>query len=121
MHYRKCIDLYTIFIIDQLTWILWRKLTRINFSSNNRRTTSWQQVGSIKVQGQPIFVMARPDGRQVWVNFAYPRNGVVQVIDTDSNRTSELLRAGALGFMSKPFSIEELSQNVARCLGKKEG
>ncbi len=48
----------------------------------DRRT--WQQVGAIDVHGQPVFVMARPDGRQVWVNFAYPRNDTVQIIDTDS-------------------------------------
>jgi protein NirF len=29
-------------------------------------------------QGQPVFVMARPDGRQVWVNFAFPDNGWVR-------------------------------------------
>jgi protein NirF len=55
---------------------------------------SWQQTDTIEVQGQPIFVMARPDGRQVWVNFAYPRNGVVQVIDTDSNRLLDTLTPG---------------------------
>jgi len=41
----------------------------------------WQEVGRITVHGQPVFVMARPDGRQVWVNFAYPNNDTVQVID----------------------------------------
>ncbi len=43
---------------------------------------SWREVGRIAVAGQPVFVMARPDGRQVWVNFAFPDNGLVQVIDT---------------------------------------
>jgi len=43
---------------------------------------SWREVGRIAVAGQPVFVMARPDGRQVWVNFAFPDNGQVQVIDT---------------------------------------
>jgi len=43
---------------------------------------TWQEVGRIKVHGQPVFVMARPDGRQVWVNFAHPLNDTVQVIDT---------------------------------------
>ena len=33
-------------------------------------TESWQEVGRIPVAGQPVFVMAQPDGRQVWVNFA---------------------------------------------------
>ena len=31
---------------------------------------TWKEVGRIPVRGQPVFVMARPDGRQVWVNFA---------------------------------------------------
>jgi protein NirF len=43
---------------------------------------TWQEVGRVKVHGQPVFVMARPDGRQVWVNFAHPLNDTVQVIDT---------------------------------------
>ena len=34
------------------------------------------------MRGQPVFVIARPDGRQVWVNFAFPDNAHVQVIDT---------------------------------------
>lgn len=45
-------------------------------------TASWQEVGRIAVAGQPVFVIARPDGRQVWVNFALPDYHRVQVIDT---------------------------------------
>ena len=45
---------------------------------------NWQEAGRIAVHGQPVFVMARPDGRQVWVNFALPNNDTVQVIDTRS-------------------------------------
>jgi protein NirF len=55
---------------------------------------TWQQVAAIPVQGQPVFVMARPDGRQVWVNFAFPRNGVVQVIDVPTLKLVETLRPG---------------------------
>jgi protein NirF len=29
-----------------------------------------------------VFAVARPDGRQVWVNFAHPLNDTVQVIGT---------------------------------------
>jgi protein NirF len=58
----------------------------------NRHT--WKQVTAIPVQGQPVFVMARPDGRQVWVNFAFPRNGVVQVIDVPTLQLVETLRPG---------------------------
>jgi protein NirF len=41
----------------------------------------WQLVKAIPVAGQPVFVRARPDGRQIWVNFAFPDNSLVQVID----------------------------------------
>ncbi|MBL8572922.1 MAG: protein nirF [Hyphomicrobiaceae bacterium] len=43
-----------------------------------------REVGRVKVHGQPVFAVARPDGRQVWVNFAHPKNDTVQVVDTES-------------------------------------
>jgi protein NirF len=55
---------------------------------------TWQEVGRIPVAGQPVFVMARPDGRQVWVNFALPHNHVVQVIDTETNAVVQSLEPG---------------------------
>ncbi|QOR37213.1 protein nirF [Billgrantia diversa] len=54
----------------------------------------WSLVGRIPVQGQPIFVMSRPDERQVWVTFAHPDNGRVQVIDTQSLEVVETLAPG---------------------------
>lgn len=54
----------------------------------------WRQVKAIPVHGQPVFVMARPDGRQVWVNFAYPRNDTVQVIDTDRMQIIKTFKPG---------------------------
>jgi protein NirF len=57
-------------------------------------TTTWKEVGRIPVKGQPVFVMARPDGRQVWVNFAFPDNGWVQVIDTLSSEVVKTLQPG---------------------------
>ncbi len=53
----------------------------------DRRT--WTESARIAVHGQPVFVMARPDHRQVWVNFAHPDNDAIQVIDT---RTLEIVR-----------------------------
>ncbi len=47
-------------------------------------TDSWREVGRVATLGQPVFVMAQPDGRRVWVNFAVPDNGQVQVIDTET-------------------------------------
>jgi len=45
---------------------------------------SLQEHGRVQVHGQPVFAVARPDGRQVWVNFAHPRNDTVQVVDVPS-------------------------------------
>lgn len=55
---------------------------------------SWREVGRIPVRGQPVFVMARPDGRQVWVNFAFPDNEKIDVIDTLAGRVSHAFEPG---------------------------
>ena len=57
-------------------------------------TDTWKEVGRIKVAGQPVFVMARPDGRQVWVNFAVPDYDTVQVIDTQTRQIVHSLKPG---------------------------
>lgn len=57
-------------------------------------TRSWKEVGRIAVKGQPVFVMARPDGREIWVNFAHPDNSHVQVIDTLSHQVTHTLEPG---------------------------
>ncbi len=43
---------------------------------------SFQETARTKVHGQPVFAVARPDGRQVWVNFAHPDNDTIQVVDS---------------------------------------
>ena len=43
---------------------------------------SLNETGRTPTHGQPVFAMARPDGRHVWVNFAHPLNDTIQVIDT---------------------------------------
>ncbi|OAJ71928.1 protein nirF [Methylobacillus sp. MM3] len=57
-------------------------------------TQSWQETARIPVAGQPVFAIARPDGRQVWVSFAFPDNQHVQVIDTESGRLVRTLEPG---------------------------
>ncbi len=57
-------------------------------------TETWTEVDRIPVAGQPVFVIARPDGRQVWVNFAVPDYDRVQVIDTVSRRIVKTLSPG---------------------------
>jgi protein NirF len=55
---------------------------------------SWQEAGRIPVYGQPVFAVARPDGRQIWVNFAHPLNDTVQVIDLPSREIVATLKPG---------------------------
>ena len=55
---------------------------------------SWKETGRVAVAGQPVFVVARPDGRQVWVNFAPPHNDTVQVIDTLTGKIVQTLMPG---------------------------
>ncbi|MBL0090494.1 MAG: protein nirF [Ideonella sp.] len=57
-------------------------------------TGTWEPVGRIPVAGQPVFVIARPDGRQVWVNFAVPDYDRVQVIDTQTRQIVRTLSPG---------------------------
>jgi protein NirF len=54
----------------------------------------WREVGRIPVHGQPVFAVVRPDGRQVWVNFAHPANGVVQVVDVPTLSVVATLEPG---------------------------
>ncbi|MBC8212298.1 MAG: protein nirF [Gammaproteobacteria bacterium] len=57
-------------------------------------TLDWTEAGRIPVHGQPVFVMARPDGRYIWVNFAVPDNDTVQVIDSQSLQIVRQLKPG---------------------------
>jgi protein NirF len=55
---------------------------------------TWTMHARLPVAGQPVFVVARPDGRQLWVNFAPPHNDTVQVIDTDTLAVVRTLKPG---------------------------
>ena len=55
---------------------------------------TWQEAGRVTVHGQPVFVMGRPDGRQVWVNFAFPNNDRIQVIDAENLKVVKTLQPG---------------------------
>lgn len=52
------------------------------------------ETGRTQTYGQPVFAMARPDGRQVWVNFAHPLNDTIQVIDTVSKQVIHEFKPG---------------------------
>lgn len=57
-------------------------------------TRDWHPIAEIPVAGQPVFVIARPDGREIWVTFALPDNGLVQVIDAETRRVAHTLAPG---------------------------
>ena len=52
------------------------------------------ETGRTDTYGQPVFAMSRPDGRQVWVNFAHPLNDTIQVIDTVSKNIVHEFKPG---------------------------
>ena len=60
-------------------------------------TEDWKEVGRIAVHGQPVFAIAQPGGRRVWVNFAFPDNDTVQVIDLPSRSNRAHAQARARG------------------------
>ena len=55
---------------------------------------TFTEVGRIATHGQPIFAVARPDGRYVWVNFAHPLNDTLEVIDTETLKVVHTLTPG---------------------------
>lgn len=55
---------------------------------------TWKEVGRVAVHGQPVFAVARPDGRQIWVNFAHPLNDTVQVIDVPTMKIVHEFKPG---------------------------
>jgi protein NirF len=55
---------------------------------------SWQLLKRIPVAGQPVFVMSQPDGRQIWVNFAFPDNQQLQIIDVKDLAVKKELKPG---------------------------
>lgn len=54
----------------------------------------WKLIKRIPVAGQPVFVMARADGRHIWVNFAFPDNQQLQIIDAKDLNVIKSLTPG---------------------------
>lgn len=55
---------------------------------------SFEELGRTAVHAQPVFAVARPDGRHVWVNFAHPHNDVIQVVDSVTGSVVKELKPG---------------------------
>jgi len=64
---------------------------------------TWKEIARVPVAGQAVFAVARPDGRQVWINFALPDNDTVQVLDLPSRRIVKTLKPGK-GVLHLEFS-----------------
>ncbi|WVX47140.1 hypothetical protein ROLI_002050 [Roseobacter fucihabitans] len=52
------------------------------------------ELGRTKTHGQPVFAVARPDGRHVWVNYAHPNNDTIEVIEAASGEILHTLKPG---------------------------
>jgi protein NirF len=55
---------------------------------------TWTLAAAIPAAGQPVFVVGQPGSRRIWVNYAFPDNGVVQVIDAASRQIIKTLQPG---------------------------
>jgi len=55
---------------------------------------AFTETGRAQVAGQPVFCVAEPGGRHVWVNFAPPDNGIVQVVEARTLKVAAELRPG---------------------------
>lgn len=53
-----------------------------------------KETARTRVHGQPVFIIAQPASPYVWVNFATPRNAVVQVIDSRTHSVVQTLEPG---------------------------
>ena len=52
------------------------------------------EIARTDLAGQPVFAVARPDKREVWVNFAPPDNDKVQIVDTVTHKVTDTLTPG---------------------------
>ncbi|MCC6777771.1 MAG: protein nirF [Hyphomicrobiales bacterium] len=55
---------------------------------------SFQEVGRVATYGQPVFAVARPDGRYTWVNFAHPLTDTIDVVDNLTLQVVHRFKAG---------------------------
>lgn len=54
----------------------------------------FKERGRVATYGQPVFAVARPDGRFVWVNFAHPLNDTIDVVDTQTMKVVHRFKPG---------------------------
>ena len=52
------------------------------------------EIARTDLAGQPVFAVARPDKREIWVNFAPPDNDKVQIVDALTHQVTDTLTPG---------------------------
>ena len=52
------------------------------------------EIARTDLAGQPVFAVARPDKREIWVNFAPPGNDKVQIIDVMTHQVTDTITPG---------------------------
>lgn len=57
-------------------------------------TNTWHEAGTIPVYGQPVFVVGQPYSPHIWVDFAFPDNDAIQVIDAPARHIIRTLKPG---------------------------
>lgn len=55
---------------------------------------NFAEAGRVATHGQPVFAVARPDGRHVWVNFAHPHNDTIEIVETETLKVIHRLTPG---------------------------
>ena len=53
-----------------------------------------KEQARIPLHSQPVFCVARPDGREVWINFAHPANDTIQILDVPTRRIVHTFKPG---------------------------
>ena len=52
------------------------------------------EIARTDLAGQPVFAVARPDKREIWVNFAPPDNDKIQIVDALTHQVTDTLTPG---------------------------
>jgi len=63
----------------------------------------WSSQGSIKTYGTVVFAVPRPDGKEIWLTFAGPKNDTLQIYDIAKGKITKKIKLGK-GVMHVQFT-----------------
>jgi protein NirF len=75
-------------------------------------TTSWKLLRSVKSYGTVVFAVPRPDGKEIWLTFAGPKNDTLQIYDVPSGKIVKKMKLGK-GVMHIQFTPKGESAYVS--------